>query len=380
MWEPLLGFGIGTTVTIQNPGSGISQIFIPSRSIRLPNHKFKTGDKVTYQRNTGNNIGIATNRANADLLVASADLPEATPLFVAKLSDDLIGLSTVRIGLGTPGDGVDPEDVFVGAAATTKKQSLLYFTGIGTGVYHSLKIAHDKTVKGSIEKNKITVSTASSHGLGHNDRVFLTVNAGIVTTVPIKYNKANRKLNARTLDFTASGINTSTALTGIPDTIEIVNHEMVTGQRVIHTSSSPMGGLVNDEEYFVYVINKDKIKLCGSRFQTQQRRPKFVGILTANSGNSGVLNLVNPPLEFYKNGTITFDLSDSSLSYTKVADTLPAFDLELYTDYNFIHEYTSNEKSSTFNVTRSGTVGVDGKLVLTYNNNTPKILYYNLSC
>ena len=207
--------------------------------------------------------------------------------------------------------------------------------------------------------------------MGHNDRVFLTVNAGIVTTVPIKYNKANRKLIARTLDFTASGINTSTALTGIPDAIEIVNHEMVTGQRVIHTSSSPIGGLVNDEEYFVYVINKDKIKLCGSRFQTQQKRPKFVGLLTANSGNSGVLNLVNPPLEFYKNGTITFDLSDSSLSYTKVADTLPAFDLELYTDYNFIHEYTSNEKSSTFNVTRSGTVGVDGKLVLTYNNNTP---------
>ena len=311
-----------------------------SRSIRLPNHKFKTGDKVTYQRNTGNNIGIATNRANADLLVASADLPESVPLFVAKLTDDLIGLSTVRIGLGTPSDGVDPEDVFVGAAATTKKQSLLYFTGIGTGVYHSLKIAHDKTIKGSIEKNLITVSTASSHGLGHNDRVFLTVNAGITTTVPIKYNKANRKLIARTLDFVQAGVTTSTSLTGIPDAIEIVNHEMVTGQRVIHTSSSPMGGLVNDEEYFVYVINKDKIKLCGSRFQTQQRRPKFVGILTANSGNSGVLNLVNPPLEFYKNGTITFDLSDSSLSYTKIADTLPAFDLELYTDYNFIHEYT----------------------------------------
>ena len=70
--------------------------------------------------------------------------------------------------------------------------------------------------------------------------------------------------------------------------------------------------------------------------------------------------------------------SDSSLAFTKVADTLPAFDLELYTDYNFVHEYESNGNSSTFNVTKSGTVGVDGKLVLTYNNNTPDILYYNL--
>ena len=102
---------------------------------------------------------------------------------------------------------------------------------------------------------------------------------------------------------------------------------MVTGQRVIHTSSNPVEGLINDEEYFVYVINKDKIKLCGSRFQTKQRRPKFVPIVTADSGEVGTLNLVNPPLEFYKNGTITFDLSDSSLAFTKVADTLPAFDL-----------------------------------------------------
>ena len=62
---------------------------------------------------------------------------------------------------------------------------------------------------------------------------------------------------------------------GNPDTIEIAKHEMVTGQRVIHTSDDSMGGLVNDEEYFVYVI-KDKIKLCGSRFQTKQRRPVFV--------------------------------------------------------------------------------------------------------
>ena len=47
------GVGIGTTVAISNPGGGLSQIFIPARTIRLPNHKFNTGDKVTYQRNTG---------------------------------------------------------------------------------------------------------------------------------------------------------------------------------------------------------------------------------------------------------------------------------------------------------------------------------------
>ena len=163
------GVGIGTTVSISNPGGGLSQIFIPARTIRLPNHKFNTGDKVTYQRNTGNSIAISTNRANADINGFSANLPEATPLFVARINDDFIGLSTVRIGLGTRGDGVDPEDVFVGIGTTIRNQSLVYFTGIGTGVHHSLKLSYDETVKGSIERNKITVATASSHGLEHND-------------------------------------------------------------------------------------------------------------------------------------------------------------------------------------------------------------------
>ena len=135
------------------------------------------------------------------------------------------------------GDGLDPEDVFVGIGTTIRNQSLVYFTGIGTGVHHSLKLAYDDTVKGSIERNKITVATASSHGLEHNDRVFLTVNAGITTTVPIKYNAANRKLVARTLDFYSAGVSTSVVTSGIPDAIEILGHEMVTGQRVIHTLS-----------------------------------------------------------------------------------------------------------------------------------------------
>ena len=129
-------------------------------------------------------------------------------------------------------------------------------------------------------------------------------------------------------------------MTDIPSSIQINNHELTTGQRIIHTSTSPAGGLTNEEEYFVYVQTKDIIQLCGSRFQTIQKKPKFVDI---TGTGTGTLNLVNPPLEFYKNGTVTFDLSDSSLKYTVGVTDYPAFDLELYTDSNFIHEYESNK-------------------------------------
>ena len=369
------GVGIGTTVVFENPGGGATKLFVPARHIYLPNHKLQTGDTVIYNRNTGDSIGIATNPTKAGATNPyTTTLQENIPLYVAKLGVDFIGLSTVRVGLGTEGDGVS-NDLYVGSAATTKHQGLVYFLGIGTGRYHSLTANYDTTITGSAEKNLVTVSTSATHGLLNNDTVYLTVDAGITTTVPVKYNKTNRKLIARTLDFTAAGITTASSRTDIPSSIQITNHELTTGQRVVHTTSSAAGNLVNDEEYFVYVVNKDIIKLCGSRFQTIQKKPKFVDIPTTGSGT---LNLVNPPLDFYKNGTVTFDLSDSSLRYTVGTTNYPAFEFKLYKDSNFIHEYTSNELETSFEVTRTGTIGVDGKLVLKVNQYTPKILYYNL--
>ena len=42
-------------------------------------------------------------------------------------------------------------------------------------------------------------------------RPTLTVDSGITTTVPIKYNTENRKVIARTLTFESTGITTATA-------------------------------------------------------------------------------------------------------------------------------------------------------------------------
>ena len=233
------GVGIGTTVVFENPGGGVTKLFVPSRHIYLPNHKLETGDSVIYNRNTGNSIGIATNPLNAAAVNPyTTNLPENVPLYVAKLGVDFIGLSTVRVGLGTDGDTSFKNDIYTGIAATTKHQGLVYFLGIGTGRYHSLTANYDTTVTGSAEKNLVTVATGVTHGLTNSDTVYLTVDAGITTSVPVKYNKANRKLIARTLDFTAAGITTASSTTDIPSSITILNHEMTTGQRVVHTTSS----------------------------------------------------------------------------------------------------------------------------------------------
>jgi len=113
-------------------------------------------------------VGIATTLTNQQ------------KLFVAKIDGDLIGLATVRVGLGTTG-------TFVGIASTVQSSTTLFFTGLGTGVYHSFKTNYS-VITGEILRNIVTVSTAQSHGLLSGNNVDINVNPSISTTFTFKYN------------------------------------------------------------------------------------------------------------------------------------------------------------------------------------------------
>ena len=362
--------GSGTTVQFANPGSGETSLYVPAQTIYIPGHKLETGDEVTYNTNTGTSIGIITS-ANNVAIGTVISLSLYPTVFVAKVSDDLIGISSVKVGLGSTGS-------FAGVAETTAHTGLVYFSGVGTGVYHSFKTNYDDVIKGTIEQNKVTVAVAGTHGLSHNDTVSISVNprnSGITT---VQYDKPNRKVITRGLGFVASGITTSTSLTGIPDTISITNHRLSTGQKVIHKSETPSGGLVHEQEYFVYVIDRNTFKLCANKYDTQKAIPTFVGITTANIGT---ICVVNPPLEFYRDSNVTFDLSDSTLSYTRGSEQYPAFELEFYYDSSYTEKYETNKTSRQFDIVKTGTIGVtsDAKITLAVNADTPDVFYYKLT-
>ena len=105
----------------------------------------------------------------------------------------MIGISTVRVGLGSTG-------VFVGIASTTNGLSTLFFTGIGTGTYHSFETNYDSII-GNISRNLVTVSTSQTHGLTAEDSVYISVNPSISTTFVVKYNDYNRRLVINSKDF-----------------------------------------------------------------------------------------------------------------------------------------------------------------------------------
>jgi hypothetical protein len=352
------GVGIGTTLTFSNPGAGLTQIFIPTRTIYIPKHKLETGDQLTYSPNGGGVLGVSTNGIST-----SVTLSNQSTLYVAKISDDLIGISTVKVGVGSTG-------TFVGITSATNGLGTLYFTGIGSGTNHSFQTNYS-VISGQISRNIVTVSVAETHGLQNNDTVYVDVNPSISTTFTIKYNDYNRKLLVNPKSFSAVGINT------IDDTISITNHNFSKGQKVVHTSSSPAGGLQNNEIYYVVIVDNNTIKLSDSYYSAVSLNPSIVGITSSSSGD---LSAVNPPITVYRDSQITFNLSDSSLSYTNQGNLYPAFNLNLYKDSSFTQEFNSTEKTNQFELNRYGTVGVttDAKVVLSINEYVPEKLYYTL--
>ena len=355
------GVGIGTTISFSNPGAGITQKFIPTKSLYFRNHNFKTGDLVTYSPGNGGTGLYVEDESNVGI---GTTLTDGEQLYVAKINDDLIGIATVRVGLGTTG-------TFVGIASTYRSSSTLFIKGVGIGDTHSFTTNHT-VITGTLRKNTVTVSTASTHGLNSSHKVDVFVNPANTKTITIKYDDYNRRILVNPLDFTTSGVNTSTG------SIALTDHGFKGGEKVIYTASDVSEGLTNEKIYYVSRVDKDNIKLATSYFNATQADPVTVGIASTGT-TGGTISPINPPLTVYKNSTVIFDLSDASLGYSVFGSKYPAFDLNLYTDNNFTKVWNKSKNSKTFEYTKSGQVGsAGGKSTLAVNENIPETLYYKL--
>jgi hypothetical protein len=352
------GIGIGSTLSFANPGAGITQKFIPTKSLFFENHNFKTGDQLTYSPGNGGTGLYVEDETNVGV---GTTLTSGQKLFVAKIDDDLIGIATVRVGLGTTG-------TFVGVAASHRNSSTLFFKGVGAGNTHSFTTNHN-VITGEVKKNTVTVTTTEAHGISPLHKVDVSVNPRTEQTVVVKYNDYNRNLVFDPLGFSSTGINTSTGAIFIQD------HKLQSGQKIIYNvgvGSDVSLGLTNDKVYYISRVDDNNFKLSNSYYDATRDIPVTVGI--ASTGlTGGNINPINPPISFYKDSVITFDLSDPSLGYSVLGSNYPAFDFNLYKDKNFKVSY--NE----LNTVKSGQVGsVGGKVVFTVNSNLPEILYYNV--
>ena len=352
------GVGIGSTLFFSNPGTGISQIFVPTKSIYIKNHGLKSGDELTYRSNQGTALGVSTDGTMV------FTLSNEQTVYAAPLSKDLIGIATARVGVGSTGS-------FVGINSTTNI-STLFFTGIGTGVYHSFKTNYTNVLSGQLNRSIVTVSTASTHDLKAADSVTLKVNPGITTTVKIAYNDFNRRLIVNPRSFAESDISLSS------NSITISKHGYLNGQKIVSTATTSPGGLVNNGIYYVYVVDEDTIKLCNQFYEAISLTPKVINI---TSSYAGQIAPINPRVVLEKNQQIDFDLSDSSLSFTNNQVSYSAFDFNLFSDINLKDLFFTAKKTDEFNITKTGRIGIDTNAVLTVKNvkDIRQDLYYNLT-
>ena len=114
------------------------------------------------------------------------------------------------------------------------------------------------------------------------------------------------------------------------------------------------------------------------KYEVNKDFPNFIGL---TSTGDGTIASINPQLDFVKNSNAIFDLSDSSLSYTISATSYPAFHFNFFKDSKFNERYETSGFTESFDVSRTGTIGVtgDAKVTLKVNENTPSDLYYKLS-
>ena len=352
-----LGVGIGSTLFFSNPGAGITQISIPTKCLYFTNHNLNTGDELKYYTNGGTALSVSSDGVN------NFQLSEGQSVYVAKITNDLIGIATSKVGLGSTGS-------FVGINSSISV-STLYFTEIGTGENHSFKTNLDNVLKGNVNKNYATVVTKSNHNLKNNDKIYLNVFPKVTKTITVKYDDYNRKLIVNPKDFTNLNVNV------VENTIYIQNHDFVTGQKVIHTSSSPSGGLVNNSIYYVYVVDEHTIKLCSSFLNSTNTKPIEIDITSASSGT---LSKINPQILVERNQEIIFDLSDSSLSFENNGVSYSAFDFNFYTDSTYNSKFYSSSITNSFEVSKNGTIGIssDASVKIKITDYIPEKLYYNL--
>ena len=352
--------GIGTTTGASSSRSYFTgdrhyTISVPNQSVYLPDHPFKTGQQVTFERFSGSQ-GFTVSNTETSATFSIPQSGNTETLFVVKKTNDLIGLCT-QVGLTTNTEGLYFRNIISNADSRDFRYSLT---------------SNKTQITAKAEKIRAKVAVSTAHGLNNGDTIHLSVNpdqsVGIGTSVSVylKYNSANDKLLVNPVGFNSTAVSTST------NRLTLTGHGFKTGDKVFYDSNLVVSGLTTGS-YFVYKVDDNTINLANSRFNAVSEPPIVVS-LGSTGGSSQELSLINPNLSIVRDNNLVFNVNDSSLS---------GYKFRLYYDRNFENELVSIGSSTIFNTVGVGTVGIADTVTastftLNYHKDLPSKIYYQL--
>jgi len=355
-YNPTKSVGVGTT-----SGTGINvnynigitsyNTFIPTQSIFIPNHPFKTGQQVIFRKPSGAfPISVSNTSTSASFNILSGD---SETLYTINKSKDYIGIVT-SVGF------------------TTNTNGLFFRNTLWYPQHDNYEYSIESNftqVTADVNKINTVVSVSTSHELKIGDTVTLNVNPdlsvgiGTSTAVRVKRSALIDNIIVNPIGFSSLGISTES------NQITINSHGLKTGDKILYQSESIPSG-IETGTYYVYKVDDNTIKLSETHLEVSSVSPSFVNLVTAGIGTQEI-SLVNPQIQIVKNNNLVFDLSDSSLY---------GYELKIYYDKDFTKEFVSVATTTSLSVSGVGTVGVstNASLTLNYTDSVPEKLYYNL--
>lgn len=161
------GVGIGSTVSTLDFGDQ----FIPNRTIFIPRHPFRDGEKVTYSPGAGTSLTYQTDAMKR--VAGGFKRPLPPDVFIKVIDANKVGVVTTLAGISS-----DLQQVMFGDA-----------TGIGNT--HSF-LTQRSNVTGDLQINEVTVHTLAPHTLEAKDTIDLTVVSAATSTVVATYSDNTR--------------------------------------------------------------------------------------------------------------------------------------------------------------------------------------------
>ena len=325
-FNPSNSIGLGTTGTTYVDYGNITY-FSPAQSIYIKNHKYYTGQPLTY------NVGIAGFGLDVSNLPTSPQfkLIDGQTVYAVNYGANFVGLSTLGFTTST-GIGVS--------------YNSLYFRNNSNSLGNSHKFTTQyDLISGKTEKYTVTANTKYPHLLSTDDRIDFKIITSNTVEVELNYNSTIRKITTPPITFDAS-----TEVDIATSVIYISDDSLQTGDKVVYTNSTnpSIGGLVDNERYFVLRENPNAIKL--TQYYDDIFKNNYVKLISTSTGIHSIAK-VNPLIYLNKGNKYEFIGIGS--------------DIKLYKDSNYLYELeTYKYASSTLD---------------TINQEYPQELYYTLN-
>jgi hypothetical protein len=344
-----IGVGVDTGSSINREyyiGDYKKNISIPTQSIYLPNHPFKTNQRVLFSGSAGGSTIDVSNISGP----SQFSLGIGTHVYIINKSKDFIGIVT-QVGLTTQSNG-------------------LFFITSGNNKYNYNFSSIPNQISGSVKKIDARITTSEDHNLSDSDHINLTikpnlsVGIGTSTHVRVKYNQKYNKLLINPIGFNSSSVNVSSNIITLP------SHNFKTGQKIFYSATGTKISGLTTSEYYVYRSNTNNIQLCETYLDSISNPPTIISI-GSSGGNNQEISQINPRILSIKNNNLVFNLSDSSLSEYK---------FEFFYDKQFNKNFISVANTSNFTVTnKTNNIGIVTESTINFSENLPNNLYYNLS-